>query len=140
MEEMIGCCGYRCNLCPAFRENLVGEEDQRNVSDGWFKYYGFRIAPKEISCDGCLPENCDNPRQIDPGCAVRRCAQERGLPNCAHCDKYVCDELAKKFVDFDEVAGKHGGPIPPEDYARFLKPYEARKVLDDIRSSIGKSP
>jgi hypothetical protein len=139
MEEMIGCCGFRCDLCPAYRQNLSGEEDQRRVSEGWFKYYGFRIPPENICCDGCLPENCPKPRQIDPHCFVRRCAGERGFPNCAHCDEYMCDELVKKMVNFDEIAARYGAPIPPEDYARFLKPYEAKKVLEEIRKTIGKS-
>jgi len=139
MGEKIGCCGYRCDLCPAFRENLASEEDQREVSDGWFKYYGFRIPAEEIYCDGCPAEGRENPRRIDPDCVVRACVQERRLPNCAHCDEYICDKLAKKIVDFDEIVRKHGAPIPPEDRARFLKPYEGKKVLDELRKSLGKS-
>lgn len=139
MKEKIGCCGYRCDLCPAFKENIAGEEDRRKVSDGWFRYYGFRIPAAEICCDGCLPEGCDNPRRIDPDCRVRQCVQERGLSNCAHCDQYICDELAKKMVDFEEIVRKHGTPIPPEDHARFMEPYEGKKVLDSIREAMGKS-
>ena len=138
MERKIACCGYRCDLCPAFKENITGEQDQQEVSDGWYKYYGFRIPPDEICCDGCLAENCDNPRLIDADCAVRPCSQRRGLPNCAHCDEYICGKLAKKIVDFDEITRKQSGEIPPEDRARFLEPYEGKKVLDTIRKSAGK--
>lgn len=138
MKERIACCGYRCDLCPAFKENITGEQDQQEVSDGWYKYYGFRIPPDEIYCDGCLPENCDNPRLIDADCAVRPCSQRRGLPNCGHCHEYICEELARKIVDFDAIVRKQGGVIPPEDRARFLEPYEGKKVLDTIRKSAGK--
>ena len=137
MEKIIARCGYRCDLCPAFKENIRGEEDQQRVSDGWYRYYGFRIPPETICCDGCLAEECDRPRRIDPGCKVRLCAKQRGLPNCAYCNEYICDELAAKMVDTDEIV-KRAAPVPQEDHVRFIEPYNNRKTLDGIRKDAGK--
>src|SRR5512139_2022666 len=75
-------CGYRCDLCPAYRENIRGPGDQRRTSDGWFKYYGFRIPPEQICCDGCLDARPEA-RRIDRDCPVRPCARVRATPTCA---------------------------------------------------------
>ncbi len=134
-KRMIARCGYQCDLCPAFKDNIRGKDDQQEVSDGWFRYYGFRIPPDSIHCDGCIVKDADDPRRIDPACAVRQCAEKRGLANCAHCDEYVCDELAEKLVDADKIAKRAGTPVPQADYARFIAPYDNRKVLEEIRKT-----
>ena len=139
MKEKMGFCGFRCELCPAYKDNITSEEDRQKVSDGWFKYYGFRIAAEEIYCDGCLAEDCSDPRRIDPECEVRACALERGLPNCAHCDYYICEKLSKKIIDPKKIARRAGGSIPNKDFEHFVKPYDGAKILADIRKELGKS-
>jgi hypothetical protein len=62
-------CGYRCDLCPAYRESIRGPEDQQRTSDAWFKYYGFRIPSEQICCDGCLDERPEA-RRIDTTCPI----------------------------------------------------------------------
>ena len=136
MEDKIGFCGYRCELCPAYKGNITSEEDKQKVSDGWFKHYGFRIPAEEIYCDGCKAEDCSNPRRIDPECEVRECAIEQGLPNCAHCDDFMCKKLSKKIIDPAKVAKRVGGAIPEEDYERFVKAYDGAKILADIRKGL----
>lgn|GEM_PF-2159134 len=49
---------------------------QQILSDGWHKYFGFRIPPDRILCDGYKAEN---PRLIDRACPVRPCVLEREL-------------------------------------------------------------
>lgn len=138
MKEKIGFCGFRCGLCPAYKNNITCEEDRQKVSDGWFKYYGFRIPAEEIYCDGCLAEDCNNPQRIDPECEVRSCALQRGLANCAHCDYYICEKLSKKIIDPKKIAERVGGSIPQEDFERFVKAYDNRKILADIRKGLEK--
>lgn len=138
MKEKISFCGYRCELCPAYKGNIRCEEDRQKVSDGWFKYYGFRIPAEQIYCDGCLAEDSSNPRRIDPECKVRACAIQRGLPNCAHCDDFICEKLSKKIIDTEKIAERARGPIPQKDFDRFVKPYDSAKILADIRKELGK--
>jgi len=122
MREKIGFCGYRCEICPAYRENITSEEDRQTVGDGWFKYYGVRIPAEEIHCDGCLADDSTNPRRIDPECEVRTCALARGVANCGHCGDYICEKLSKKIVHTDKIVARAGGSIQPEDFERFVKP------------------
>ena len=82
MEPILTRCGYRCDLCLAYRPN-VGRDpsSQQKLSDGWFTYFGFRIPPEQIVCDGCLADGTDI-RLLDVGCPVRPCVVERGLDTC----------------------------------------------------------
>ena len=138
MKEKIGFCGFRCEICPAYKDNISSDEDRQAVSDGWFKHYGFRIAGEEIYCDGCRADDSTNPRRIDPECEVRACALQRKLPSCAHCDDFMCAKLSKKMIDTEKIAERAGGSILQEDFDRFVKPYYSAKILEDIRKRLGK--
>ena len=60
MEPILTRCGYRCDLCLAYWPNITANPANRQkLSDGWFKYFGFRIPPEEIQCDGCMSEHAD---------------------------------------------------------------------------------
>lgn len=134
MNEILSRCGYRCDLCLAYRPNLEANPSNRQVlSDGWHKYFGFRHPPEEIACDGCMGM-AENSQLIDTGCPVRPCAIERGHRNCAECDDYGCARLAKRWVEYEEVAARMGFPVPEEDRARFIAPYENKVRLDTLRA------
>lgn len=121
-------CGYRCDLCPAYRENVGGPENQQRTSDGWFKYYGFRIAPEQIRCDGCLDERPEA-RRIDTTCPIRPCAIARGLSTCARCPDCGCKDFESRTVTRERVEQRIGAPVPPEDYQWFVLPYERHGFL-----------
>jgi hypothetical protein len=132
MTEILSRCGYRCDLCLAYRPNVEADPSNRQVlSDGWYTYFGFRIPADQIICDGCLARA---PRLIDKSCPVRPCVMEKGLHNCAECPEYICPKLAERLVVYEEVATRCPGPIPEEDRRRFIGPYENRKRLDDLRA------
>jgi hypothetical protein len=43
MEPILTRCGYRCDLCLAYKPNVAeNPSNQQKLSDGWFKYFGFR--------------------------------------------------------------------------------------------------
>lgn len=126
-------CGYRCDLCLAFRPNVVDRPESREVlSDGWYRYYGFRVPASEIWCDGCMT---DDPELIDQRCPVRPCVIERGLDNCSQCEQYACEKLALRLVTFDEVEERVGEGISRADYERFIRPYENRRRLGALNRS-----
>ncbi len=65
MEPILTRCGYRCDLCLAYRPNIEEHpENQQALSDGWHKYFGFRIPPAAICCDGCMSPDS---HLLDPG-------------------------------------------------------------------------
>jgi len=131
MSQLLSRCGFRCDLCLAHRSNVEAKpSNQQTLSDGWYKYFGFRIPAEDIICDGCMAENA---RLIDETCPVRPCAMQRGVANCAACPDYVCDKLADRLVVYERLAATHPSPIPPEDRARFIAPYENKERLDGLR-------
>lgn len=133
MKPILTRCGYRCDLCLAYRPNIEKHpEDRQKLSDGWHKYYGFRLPASEICCDGCMAEN---PRLIDRSCPVRPCVIEMGLENCAQCEHYVCEKLKQRLVTYDGVRQRTSGEIPEDDYHCFIRPYENKKRLDALRAS-----
>ena len=128
MEPKLTRCGYRCDLCLAYRPNIEAQPaNQQKLSDGWFKYFGFRIHPGDIVCDGCMSEK---PILIDSHCPVRSCVIERKLDNCSSCREYVCDKLKERIVEFEDVRSRIDSAIPDDDYTCFIQPYENKRRLD----------
>jgi hypothetical protein len=133
MDPILSRCGFRCDLCLAYRPNVEARPENRHLlSDGWQRYFGFRIPPEEIVCDGCW---ATQGRLIDQACPVRPCVAGRALENCAACDDYPCGRLAERLVDGVEVAARAGAPVPPEDRERFIRPYENKRRLERLRSA-----
>lgn len=133
MEPILTRCGYRCDLCLAYKPNIESNpSDQQKLSDGWYKYFGFRISPPEIACDGCMS---DDPNLIDINCTVRPCVIEKGLDNCAQCGQYVCERLTERLVVFEEVKNRIKAEVPRDDYLCFIRPYENKQRLDAVRAS-----
>jgi hypothetical protein len=121
MREILGKCGFRCDLCPAHEKNIGSLEDKQKVSDGWFQYFGFRIPAEEIACTGCQGKG----ETLDSGCPVRPCAVEKGVENCAHCAEFECDTLKTRTDFIEELEPKLEG-IPQEDHSRFIVPYKCK--------------
>lgn len=132
METILTRCGYRCDLCLAYKPNVIqNPENRHKLSDGWYQYFGFRLSPEEICCDGCMAED---PTLIDRSCPVRPCVIERGLDNCASCQDYVCERLVERLVIYEEVQQRVSATILEDDYQRFIRPYENKRRLEALRS------
>ena len=133
MEPILTRCGYRCDLCLACKPNFANNpSNQQKLSDGWFKYYGFRLPAAEICCDGCMS---DNPKLIDQNCPVRPCVIGKGLDNCSQCEQYICEKLTERLVVLKQVKQRVGANIPDDDYVCFIQPYENKRRLDTLRES-----
>ena len=130
MELIISKCGYRCDLCPAYKTNLKSDADKQQMCDAWAKYFGSEIPPEVITvCEGCLEAGGD------PSCTVRPCAIEKNLDNCAHCEQFACDKLKPK-INFVEEKLKDGVDVPKEDHEYFIKPFLGKEYLLKIRESL----
>jgi hypothetical protein len=133
MKAILTRCGYRCDLCLAYRPNVENNPSaQQKLSDGWDKYFGFRLPPAQVICDGCMSED---PKLIDQGCPVRPCVIEKGLDSCAQCAQYVCERLTERLVVYEEVKNRVKAEIPKDDYQCFIRPYENKRRLDELRAS-----
>jgi len=132
-KEIISRCGYRCDLCLAYEPNIEADPENSNrLSDGWHHYFGFRIPPERIVCDGCLAED---PQLIDNNCPVRPCVIEKNIPNCAQCGAYVCEKLKERLIVFEDIRKKQEEPIPEVDRRLFIYPYENGDRLETLRRS-----
>jgi hypothetical protein len=134
MQPILTRCGYRCDLCLAYKPNIEKRpENRQKLSDGWHKYFGFRLPPAEICCDGCMSVD---PHLIDRGCPVRPCVIERGLEICARCDDYDgCGKLAQRLVTYEGVKERVAREIPEDDRECFIAPYENKRRLDALREA-----
>jgi hypothetical protein len=136
MVEILSRCGFRSDLCLAYRPNIEKNPANRQVlSDGWFKYFGFRIEPENIICNGCLDDQCIT---LDLECPIRPCVIAKGLENCAIFEQYGCDKLKERLVTFEGIQAHFNEPIPEEDRNRFIRPYENKDCLETIRQQPGK--
>ncbi len=136
MEEILSRCGFRCDLCLAYRPNIESHPENRQLlSDGWFKYFGFRIPPEDIHCEGCLNNQCIT---LDQECTVRPCVVTHGIENCAGCEDYTCEKLKERLVSFEAIQARFAEPISVEDRNRFIRPYENKDCLESIRQQPGK--
>jgi len=121
----------RCDLCMAYRPNVEAHPEYRQLlSDGWHTYFGFRIPPEQLECDGCFPDG--NPT-LDSECPVKPCVTARGLANCADCEDYICDKLEGILVTFEGIQAKFNQPIPDDDRGQFILPYENAQNLAALR-------
>ena len=133
-KEILTRCGYRCDLCLAYKENIAGNDQRHILSEGWHKLYGFRVEPEQIFCEGCISSKCTEIKLQDNSCPVRPCVIEKGLENCSQCDDYICDRLRERIVIYEDLQKKAGQKISRQEYTNFIKPYEGKKRLDALRA------
>jgi hypothetical protein len=133
MAEILARCGYRCDLCPAYCGNIKSEADRQKVSDGWFKYGGFRVKPEEINCQGCTDGN----KTLDSACPVLPCVKSKNIRNCGYCPEMPCENLKTRMNFFENRLGETSD-IPADDFNIFIKPYLSKGVLLEIQAQAKK--
>ena len=93
MEKMIACCGLICTDCSAYLATQADDDGQRKkVAREWSIQYKAEIKPEDINCDGCMSGG-DRIFGHCEVCEIRKCVQEKGFANCAHCSDYACEKL-----------------------------------------------
>jgi len=99
----MGYCGLVCETCPIYlatRKENRSEQAMLRVEIARLcrEQYGLAYQAEDITdCDGCLGEES----QLFPpsrNCAIRSCAKEKGLENCAYCSDYTCEQLETFFT------------------------------------------
>lgn len=135
--KILSKCGYRCDLCLAYAPNIKQRDQRKLLSDGWFRLYGFRIPAKDIYCEGCV--SSDSPELIDKKCPVRPCVISKGLETCAQCPEYSCKDLKGRMVFRHEIEKKLECSLTEEEYKLFVRPYESKHRLDQIKKAVSKN-
>ena len=133
MDEIVSRCGFRCYACPAFAGNNKTFADQLKTAAGWSRYFGIKMSPDKIRCNGCLSEDCGGYDLPDNECPIRPCVLERGMKSCADCFDFPCEKLETRMKSVNEAIIRFKGKITREEYDTFVAPYDYRKTLGEIR-------
>ena len=103
MDQVISYCGLICKKCPinlATKERSEEKQYQMRaeIARQIKKHYGEEYKPEDITdCDGCKTEE-GRLFSGSKNCHMRKCARQKGVENCAHCNEYACERIEKFFA------------------------------------------
>lgn len=129
-------CGYRCDLCLAFKDNIMKDDRRELLSKGWYKIFAIELRPKDIFCDGCLSCKADL-KLIDSGCRVRPCVINRGIENCSQCEEFPCIILEDRLVRYSELEKVLDFKVSRSERKNFIEPYENYDRLVNLKEKQG---
>ena len=99
-ENLVATCGLYCGACPIYldtqsRSDQKTREFMRQLGSGQ-----TAIRREDFLCDGCQGKG----RLISfcAKCAIRSCAQGKGIARCSDCPEFPCARL----TDFNNNYGK----------------------------------
>lgn len=95
----IAVCGIRCDQCDAYINTQSGDmEALAKVAREWSEAFNHEMTTESILCDGCQTVDGELADYCEYACKLRKCARERGIETCGHCEDYMCEELSA-FLD-----------------------------------------
>ena len=111
MDEIISYCGLVCQECGIYLATRESNDEKRRKMRADIvlqikEHDGVEYEPQDITdCDGCKTENG---RLFPPckTCEIRKCARQKGVENCAHCNEYVCERLDRFFTTYPEAKSR----------------------------------
>ena len=99
MRGMIGYCGLDCEACDAYLATIHDDQALREKTAAlWAELNQAPILPEHINCEGC---RVDGVKTVfcEQMCAVRRCAQEKGVETCGSCaEMETCESVGAIFA------------------------------------------
>ena len=104
LPSMIAFCGLDCSKCDAFLATVRDDEELRiQTAKKWSAWNGVEIPPEQIRCEGCLGNGVKTV-YCDSLCAIRKCAAEKKLVNCAGCPGWKdCGTLQEILANSPEA-------------------------------------
>jgi len=140
MDDIISLCGFKCNICPAYKSNIKTESDRARVDEGWKK---FHCSPgwiyEEEYCEGCSNgfRYSEKPPLRDY-CAIRRCALLNKVENCGRCFDYPCPRIKRFIHGVNLIAERTRRIGTKEEYDTFVQPHLNKDRLDKINEEFKK--
>jgi len=101
MEDIMAYCGLTCQGCAIYLATREKSEEKRYemralIARQIKDLYKENLKAEDVTdCDGCRTEG-----RLFSGCRrceIRKCARQKGIENCAHCNDYPCEKLEKLF-------------------------------------------
>lgn len=91
--SMIAFCGLECQSCPAFIAYKTDDQELREKTAlEWQNAHDPGITAEDINCTGCTGDGIKFSWCIS-GCPIRKCALEKEVTTCGHCESYPCETL-----------------------------------------------
>ena len=93
MNEIIAYCGLDCAKCEAFLATQKNDRAElERVAQKWSEG-DTKLTAEDVTCDGCFGKRIS--KYARTACAIRTCGAESKVKNCAYCDEYKCEKIAK---------------------------------------------
>lgn len=128
-------CGYCCDLCKAYTPNVQINDQRKELSEIWKKYYDLNIPVDDIYCDGCRCERADA-KFLDNNCPVRKCVIDKNLHHCGDCSSYPCDTFnQRKGLSAREAQEKSGQNYDASQYNEYLLAYDNKTRIDEYKKN-----
>ncbi|MFX0204926.1 MAG: DUF3795 domain-containing protein [Candidatus Hodarchaeota archaeon] len=134
MNEVISLCGMNCGICPAYKTNLVSDEDRIKVDEGWKKFHRTRgWTYKQSYCEGCfnIPEN----PPLWANCYIRKCVLNNKVENCGFCFDYPCPRVKNINHATNAIAKRTRKTGTEEEFEKFALPYLNEPRLQEIHQN-----
>jgi hypothetical protein len=96
MEELIGICGESCHACAIYLATQADDAAERQRVAVAYTSDEYPLTAEDIFCDACHATEGPHFRFCHE-CPIRLCGLDRGVPTCAHCDHFACEELAASW-------------------------------------------
>jgi len=104
MDEIIAYCGLDCAKCEAFLATQKNDRAElERVAQKWSEG-DKKLTAEDVTCDGCFGERIS--KYARTACAIRACGAESKVKNCAYCDEYKCEKIAKFHQNAPTAAQK----------------------------------
>ena len=92
-EVMIAKCGLECTQCGSYIATKNNDlEALQRMADEAKQQYNLDLTAEQSRCTGCLRDGIKI--GYTDQCAVRLCALEKGVENCAYCDDFGCETIS----------------------------------------------
>ncbi|MFX1481612.1 MAG: DUF3795 domain-containing protein [Promethearchaeota archaeon] len=143
MKAVVSKCGNLCSSCPwgVWIRRKQSEDEWESYAADVKKYVGYSV-PKN-PCHGCQTPTDELSRDVGVhnflrGCSARKCAMHNGVRTCAYCSRFPCDkiEMMNRGKSREDAEARIGEQISDDVYQRFVRIFEGKKNLEEIRSGL----
>lgn len=85
MKNRIAYCGLDCEKCDAYIATINDDQALREkTAEQWSKWNNAVILPEQINCQGCRTNGIKS-AYCESLCAIRSCAERKGVETCGAC-------------------------------------------------------
>jgi hypothetical protein len=88
----ISYCGLLCNECPIFIATVEKNELEKEKLAREYSTDSCQFSKEDMNCYGCFWEENKNSKMCG-NCAIRICAEVKGVKNCGYCSEYPCSHI-----------------------------------------------